>query len=363
MGRHRYAHANGLRFHLVEEGEGPLVLLLHGFPEFSHSWAPQITAVAEAGYRAVAPDLRGYGRSSKPDEVEAYNITALVDDCVGIVGALEERQAVVVGHDWGAMLAWTCAWTRPDVFRAVVGMSVPFAGRGLLPLAGISSLGELKPSEAHREAAGDRVFYQEIWLDGDGLAAEAEPDIYEFFRDQLFSFSASPYPAGFEGPEILNAVIEEVKQGIKTGPAVVDRGAKFRESLISPPAPMPEWLAENVDAYAAEFERTGLEKPLNWYRNLDRDWEELGPFEGKPVTVPAMFVGAALDVATLWGAEAIQRFPQTVPNLVETHIIEGCGHWLTLEAPEETSSAIVRFLSRIDAGDRGAVRQSGGRQS
>lgn len=346
---HRSVQANGQRIHLVEQGEGPIVLMVHGFPEFWHSWANQIPAIAAAGYRAVAVDMRGYGRSSKPKEVEAYTITELVNDCVGVVEALGEEQAVIVGHDWGSMIAWTCAWTRPDVFRAVVGMSVPFGGRGLLPLAGISSLGELKPTEADREAAGDRVFYQEVWLDGDGLAAEAEPDMYEFFRDQLFSFSGSPYPPEFEAPEILEADIEEVKQGIKTGGAIVDHGAKFREALISPPDPMPKWLADNVDAYAAEFERTGLEKPLNWYRNLDRDWEELAPYEGKPVEVPAMFIGADLDVATLWGAESIQKFPETVPNLVETHIIEGCGHWLTLEKPEETNEAILRFLGEIDS--------------
>lgn len=346
--KHRSVQANGQRIHLVEQGDGPLVLMVHGFPEFWHSWANQIPAVAAAGYRAVAPDMRGYGRSSKPQEVEAYTITELVNDCVGVVEALGEEQAVVVGHDWGSMVAWTCAWTRPDVFRGVIGMSVAFGGRGLLPLAGISSLGEKKPSEAHREAAGDRVFYQEVWLDGDGLAAEAEPDIYEFFRDQLFSFSGSPYPPGFEAPEIVDADIEQVKEGIKTGGAIVDQGARFRDALISPPDPMPQWLADNLDAYAAEFERTGLEKPLNWYRNLDRDWEELAPFEGKPIEVPAMFVGADLDVATLWGAESIQKFPETVPNLVETHIIKGCGHWLTLEAPEETNEAILRFLSAIE---------------
>lgn len=345
---HRSVQANGQRFHLVEEGEGPLVLLVHGFPEFWHAWSNQIPVIAAAGYRAAAPDMRGYGRSSKPRDVDAYGITDLVNDCVGIVEALGEKLAVVVGHDWGSMLAWTCAWTRPDVFRGVIGMSVPFGGRGLLPLAGISSLGELKPTEADREAAGDRVFYQEIWLDGDGLAAEAEPDVYEFFRDQLFSFSAAPYPEDFEPPQIVGADIDAVRESIKTGGAIVDAGSKFREALISPPDPMPGWLADNLPAYAAEFERTGLAAPLNWYRNLDRDWEELAPYEGKPIEVPASFIGADFDVATLWGAEAIQKFPETVPKLFETHIVSRCGHWLTLEQPEQTNAAILRFLDHLD---------------
>src|SRR4051794_1936288 len=186
---HKTVSANGQRIHLVEHGEGPLVLLIHGFPESWHSWSLQIPALAAAGYRVVAPDMRGYGRSSKPADVEAYAVTELVADCVGIVEALGERQAVIIGHDWGSMVAWTAAWTRPDVFRAVIGVSVAFGGRGLLPIAGASSLGELKPSEAHRLVAGpDKAFYQEIWLEGDGLAAEAEPDVYEFFRDQFYSF-------------------------------------------------------------------------------------------------------------------------------------------------------------------------------
>lgn len=354
--QHRTVYGNGQRFHVVEQGEGPLVLLLHGFPESWHSWSLQIPAIAQAGYRVAAPDMRGYGRSSKPADVEAYRLTELVADCVAIVEALGEKQAVVVGHDWGSMVAWTCAWTRPDVFRAVIGMSVAFGGRGQLPVAGVSSLGELKPTDVHRKIAGpDRAFYQEIWLDGEGLAAEAEPDIRQFFADQFFSFSGDPYPPEYEPLDALTATPEEVFAFTQAGGAVVDKGSKFRSGLISPPDPMPEWLARDLDFYVSEYEHTGLRYALNWYRNMDRNWEDLGEYEGRKVEVPSCFLGSDLDVATLWSAEAIAKFPETMSDHLGTHIIKGCGHWITREAPEETNKALVSFLSQIEDAIGGSV--------
>ncbi|ACU96887.1 alpha/beta fold hydrolase [Saccharomonospora viridis] len=345
----RTVTANGQRFHYAEQGEGPLVLLLHGFPESWHSWSHQIPMIAEAGYRAVAPDLRGYGRSSKPRRVDDYRITELVADCVGLVEALGETEAVVVGHDWGSMLAWTAAWTRPDVFRGVVGLSVAFGGRGLLPVAGVSSLGELRPSEVHRVIAGpDKAFYQEIWIDGEGLAAEAEEDMYTFFRDQFHSFSGDVYPADHQPPNVLTISPEEVLEFTRASGAVVDRGSRFRSGLVSPET-LPEWLARDLDFYVAEYERTGLHHALNWYRCMDLDWELLAPYEGRPIEVPAMFIGSDLDVATLWGAEAIANFPTTVPRLTETVILERCGHWITREAPVATGEAIVRFLRTLSS--------------
>jgi pimeloyl-ACP methyl ester carboxylesterase len=149
----RTVHANGLRFGVAEAGQGPLVLFCHGFPESSYSWRHQLPVLAQAGFRAVAPDMRGYGRSAKPADPDAYVITELVADCVGLVEALGEQTAVIVGHDWGAAIAWTAAWTRPDVFRAVAALSVPFGGRGLTALPG-NPLGERRPSIVERELAG-----------------------------------------------------------------------------------------------------------------------------------------------------------------------------------------------------------------
>ena len=154
---HLNLHIGDQRIHAVEQGEGPLVLLVHGFPESWHSWQHQITAIAAAGYRAVAPDMRGYGRSSKPARIDDYRVTALVDDLVGLVEVLGYESAVVIGHDWGAMVAWTAAWTRPDIFRGVGALSVPFGGRGLLPVTGVSTYGELSPHATHRAIVGTRT--------------------------------------------------------------------------------------------------------------------------------------------------------------------------------------------------------------
>ena len=187
----RIVTANGQRIHLVEAGRGPLVLFVHGFPETWYSWRHQLRALGEAGYRAVAIDQRGYGRSSKPSQVHEYRITELVADLVGVVQALGEQTATVVGHDWGAPPAWTAAWTRPDVFTAVVGLSVPFAGRSV-PLPG-SPFGERRPSEVARWIAGeDLVFYHEHF-NVPGLAErEFEKDADGWMRAVLFSLSALP---------------------------------------------------------------------------------------------------------------------------------------------------------------------------
>jgi pimeloyl-ACP methyl ester carboxylesterase len=345
---HGTVRANGQRIHLVEQGTGPIVLLVHGFPESWHSWRHQLAPIADAGFRAVAVDMRGYGRSSKPPHIHDYRVIELVADCVGVVEALGESTAVIAGHDWGSMVAWTAAWTRPGVFRAVVGMSVAFGGRGLLPIAGASSLGEVPPHEVHRVIAGpDKLFYQEYSVQPGALEAEMEADPHGFFRDLYYSFSGDPYPPEYEPLDVLTVSPEQVLEFTRAGGAVIEPGSKFRDGLIAPD-PIPDWLADDLDFYVAEFERTGLTAPLNWYRAIPLDWELLAPYEGKPIEVPAMFIGSDLDVATLWGAESISRFPETVPHLTETVILRGCGHWMTREQPEQTNEALLRFLNGLD---------------
>lgn len=337
----------GQRLHVVEDGDGPLVILLHGFPETWHTWKPQIRALADAGYRVAVPDQRGYGRSGKPAAMEEYVVTELVADCVGIVEALGEEQAVIVGHDWGAMVAWTAAWTRPDVFRAVVGMSVPFAGRDLLPIAGAPT--GIPPSALHEQIAGpDKVFYQDFWCRPGVVDAEFQSDPRGFLRDQYYSFSGSPYPDDAPAPDVLGADPGEVFEAVRSGGSVLAPDAVWRDQLIAPER-MPDWLGADLDVHVAEFERAGLEPPLQWYRAMDLGWERLAAFEGRSVTVPALFVGSDFDVATLWGSEAIRGFPTTVPGLTGTVILPRVGHWYTREAPEATSAAILDFLG--DLGD------------
>lgn len=356
---HATIDAGGQRVHAVVRGTGPLVLLVHGFPEAWFCWREQIDALAVAGYRVVAPDMRGYGRSGKPAAVADYSILKLVDDCVAVVTALGERAATVIGHDWGAMVAWTAAWTRPDVFTAVIGMSVAFGGRGMLPIAGIDSFGTQPPSAVHRAIAGpDKVFYQEYWTREGALEGEFEADPRGFLRDQYFTFSAGPFPAGYEAPDPLAVSPAEVAEQTRSGGACLDPGATMRAGLVTPD-PVPDWLAADLDDYVAEFERTGLTAPLHWYRAMDLSWQELASYEGKPITVPALFVGADLDVATQWGSEAVAAFGRTVPRHRPSVVLKQCGHWFTRERPAETTAVILDFLRGV-AGS-GAAESGGSR--
>jgi pimeloyl-ACP methyl ester carboxylesterase len=286
--RHRVEHVNGIRIHCVEAGEGPLVLMVHGFPESWYSWRHQLTALAAAGYHAVALDVRGYGRSSKPQAVADYGMLSLVRDNVELVKALGETQAVIVGHDWGAPIAWNSALLRPDVFRAVAGLSVAY-----------SPPGPMKPTDAFRLMAGAEEFYIEYFQQPGRAEAEIEADVRRWLLGIYFSASGDSPPMAV-GAGSMGTIAPGGKMG--------DR---FRY-----PETMPAWLSdEDLDVYAAEFEHGGFFGPLNRYRNVNRDWEELKLFGERPIEVPALFIGGEKDGPTIWGAAAIERFSVTLPKL------------------------------------------------
>jgi pimeloyl-ACP methyl ester carboxylesterase len=316
--KHSIVPVNGIRLHVVEEGDGPLVLFVHGFPESWYSWRHQLPVVAAAGYRAVAIDVRGYGRSSAPSAVDAYRMVRKVADNVQLVGALGAETAVIVGHDWGAPIAWTSALLRPDVFTAVAGLSVPYAANG-----------ETRPTDAFRRMAGDEEFYIEYFQQPGRAEAELELDVRQWLLGFYFSISgdAPRVPAG----------------GGTVG--TIPHGAQMRDRFAYPDA-MPTWMTEeDLDVYAGEFERTGFTGGLNRYRNVDRDWEDLTVFRGRPIEVPALFVGGSKDGPTLWGKPAIDRFPETLPKLHRSIILEGCGHWTQQERPAEVNEALLDFLA------------------
>jgi epoxide hydrolase A/B len=344
----RTVRANGQRIHVrIAGSSGPIVLLCHGFPESWYSWRHQLDALASAGFRAVAMDMRGYGRSSKPAEVAAYRITELVADCVGVVEALGESTAVIVGHDFGAPVAWTAAWTRPDMFRAVVGLSLPFGGRGMAALPG-NPLGELPPSVAHRELAGpDMLFYQEYFsLPGDVMAREVEEDVRAWLTAGLYSMSAArPLPPELAGVD-LTALPEDMLREFVRGAMCVPRGSTFA-GLLQLPEKLPAWLSQDLDFYVAEFEHSGLTGPLNYYRNTELNWEVLGEYQGKPVTVPAMFIGGDRDVATIWSQQAIAQASETVTDLRGSIILRDCGHWIMQEQPDAVNKELLVFLQGL----------------
>ena len=345
----RTVRANGQRIHLRMAGSsGPVVLLCHGFPESSYSWRHQLEALATAGYRAVAMDMRGYGRSSKPTEPHAYRITEMVADCLGVVEALGESSAVIVGHDFGAPVAWTAAWTRPDVFRAVVGMSVPFGGRGLAALPG-NPFGETRPSLTHHELAGPgMVFYQDYFSLPGGIASrEFEEDLRGWLTSSLYSLSADrPLPPELAGVDLTSLPPDFLREFVRASMCVPE-GEGFAINLERPER-LPAWLNQaDLDHLVAELEYTGLTGPLNYYWNADLSWEALGEYDGKPVTVPALFIGGDRDVATIWSQEAIARAEEHVKDLRGSVILRSCGHWIQQERPDEVNKELLTFLQSL----------------
>ncbi|MEU7580967.1 alpha/beta hydrolase [Streptomyces sp. NPDC041068] len=320
---HRLIPSPAGRIHLVEQGEGPLVLLVHGFPESWYSWRHQLPALAAAGHRAVAVDVRGYGRSSRPGDVAAYRMLDLVEDNVAVVRALGEETAVIVGHDWGATIAAHSALVRPDVFSAVALLSVPYTPPG-----------GPRPSEVFagmaEDAGGAGEFYVSYFQEPGRAEAEIEPDVRGWLAGFYAALSADTMP----GPDAPDPHF--------TGP-----GGTLREHF--PAGRLPSWLdAADLDVYAGEFERTGLTGALNRYRNMDRDWEDLTPrYAGAPITQPSLFVGGALDASTTWLADAIEAFPATLPGLRASHVLDGCGHWIQQERPAEVNRLLTAFLAGL----------------
>lgn len=322
---HRLVPSPAGRTHLVEQGSGPLVLLVHGFPESWYSWRHQLPVLAAAGYRAVAIDVRGYGRSSRPADPAAYRMLDLVADATAVVHALGEESAVVVGHDWGAAVAANCALVEPGTFRAAAMLSVPYTPRG-----------GPRPSEVFAAMGGAGAgpggeFYVPYFQRPGRAEAEIEPDVRGWLAGFYAALSADTMP----GPDAPD-------------PHFTGSGGTLRESF--PAGRLPGWLQPgDLDVYAGEFERTGLTGALNRYRAMDRDWEDLAAYDGAPVTQPTLFIGGRLDASTMWLADAIEAFPTTLPGLVSSHLLDGCGHWVQQERPDETGELLLDWLTSLPA--------------
>ncbi|MET8053118.1 alpha/beta hydrolase [Streptosporangium sp. NPDC005286] len=317
---HRSVSVPGGRIHAAEQGSGPLVLLVHGFPESWYSWRRQLPALAQAGYRAVALDVRGYGRSSKPAAEDSYRMLALVEDNVALVRALGEESAVIIGHDWGSNIAATSALLHPEVFRAVGLLSVPYAPPG-----------GPRPTDIFAQMGGDQEFYVSYFQEPGRAEAEMEPDVRGWLAGFYTALSAETMP----GPDAPD-------------PHFVSPGATLRDRF--PSGRLPSWLAEDdLEVYAGEFERTGMTGALNRYRNMDRDWKDLSDFNGAPIKQPSLFIGGSLDASTTWMADAINAYPATLPGLVSSHLLDGCGHWIQQECPEEVNRFLTEWLTALPA--------------
>ncbi|MGW2487339.1 alpha/beta hydrolase [Streptomyces sp. NPDC001606] len=338
--KHRLVRSPAGRVHLVEEGHGPLVLLLHGFPECWYSWRHQLPALAAAGYRAVAVDVRGYGRSSRPAALDAYRMLELVADNVAVVEALGERSAVVIGHDWGATIAATSALTRPDVFHAVGLLSVPYTPPG-----------GPRPSEVFARMGGEEEFYVSRFQPPGRAEAEIEPDVRGWLAGFYAALSPETVPLLTDTDTDTDTdthMAIDFDTATAPSPYFAHPHRTLRERF--PAGRRPVWLSEHdLDVFAGEFERTGMTGALNRYRSMDRDWADLAPHRGAPLTQPSLFVAGAQDAALGWLADAVRAFPDTLPGLLGSHLLDDCGHFVQQERPDETNRILVDWLATLPA--------------
>ncbi len=301
----------------VVRGAGPLVVMVHGFPESWYSWRHQIGPIVEAGFTACAIDVRGYGGSDKPAGIEAYAMEKMVGDIVGVIERLSpQAPAVLIGHDWGAPMVWNTALIRPDRVRAVAGLSVPYLG---IPKRSFKDMFE----EVFTRRG--KFFYQ-AYFQAPGVAErelEANP------RDSLRRFY---YAISGDAPD-------------GTWPLDKPVGAPLLDRL-----PFPGWLSEaDIDYYTSEFAHSGFAGPLNRYRNHDRDFVWLREFDGRKIEPPALFIGGERDLvlSMLGRGDLVAIMKSEVPNLAGADILPGCGRWTQQERPAEVNARLLEWLRRL----------------
>jgi pimeloyl-ACP methyl ester carboxylesterase len=318
--KHNFVHTNGIRLHYVEAGRGPLIVLCHGWPESWYSWRHQIPALAAAGFRIVVPDQRGYGQTDGPEAIAAYNILDLVADIVGLVNALGEQHAVIVGHDWGAFVAQQAVLLRPDLFRALGLLSVPFIPR--VPV---------RPAVRFAQITQKMHFYQDYFQEPDKAERELEEDVRATLLGLLAENSLAPS--------------QTVAHSIAAFPKNMRLGDVIRARV---PDKLPAWLTEDdIAFYVGEFARTGFRGGINWYRNIDRNWELTSFQDGAKVLQPAIFIAGERDLVLKMAAEALTAQPANVPNLKGTHIVANAGHWVQQQQPDAVNELLSAFLRNL----------------
>jgi len=317
----RFFDTNGIRVRAAVQGTGPLVILVHGWPELWYSWRHQLPALAAAGYRAVAPDVRGYGGSDKPVPVEAYTMVAMTGDVIGLIDALGEEQAILVGHDWGAPIVWNTAALHPHRVAAVAGLSVPYFQRGAVP-----------PIALWRQLYEDRFFYQ-LYFQEPGVAeTEFAANMREGLRKVYYMAS------GDASPEVVAAMTAKTPD------------SNLLDGLPNPD-PFPDWLTEaDIDYFTAAFEQGGMRGPLNRYRAQNLDWELLPQLSELTVDQPSCFIAGERDpVRGMVPGFDMYAAPEAFcTDFRGSTIIEGEGHWIQQEAPDAVNAALLAFLRDLD---------------
>jgi pimeloyl-ACP methyl ester carboxylesterase len=314
----RSVDTNGVTLRLTEAGDrgAPVVVLAHGFPELAYSWRHQIPVLAAAGYHVLAPDQRGYGGSSAPSDVAAYDVVHLTADIVGLLDDVGAERATIVGHDWGSVVATNLPLLHPDRVSACVAMSVPPVPRSLV-----------RPTEAWRRAFGENFFYILYFQEPGPADAELGGDPARTLRRLL---------GGITSADGANVFLQMATPG----------PAGFIDRLPEPDG-LPDWITQDeVDHYVAEFTRTGFTGPLNWYRNFDRNWELTASTPAATIDVPTLFIGGTADPAMAMTPR--DRVHHVVSGPYREVLVDGAGHWLQQERPAEVNTALLDFLAGSD---------------
>jgi pimeloyl-ACP methyl ester carboxylesterase len=322
MPEFRTIDAGELKLRVAVEGQGPLVLMVHGFPESWYSWRHQMTPVAAAGFTAAAIDVRGYGGSDKPPKVADYAMQHMVADVAGAIEALSPgAPAVIVGHDWGAPIVWNSALIRPDRVRAVAALSVPYGG---VPQRSLREIYE------QVFTARGRFFYQHYFQDVGVAEAELEADPRATIRRFYYAISGDAPDGTWPNDKVV-------------GDALLHR--------LPDPEPFPAWLTEaDLDYYEGEFKRSGFFGPLSRYRNHDADFAWLQQFKGRKIAQPALFIGGERDLVLSMfgrGADFVTPMKAEVPDLRGHDVLPGCGHWTQQERPREVNERLVAWLKGL----------------
>lgn len=307
----RTIETNGVRLNTVVEGQGPLVILLHGWPQCWYLWRNQIDPLVAAGFQVAVPNQRGYDGSDAPQEIEAYDILNLTADVAGIADALGQEKFIVVGHDWGAIVAWHTALLYEERVNAVVGMSVPYFR---VPVGALTK----------QENFGDKFWYM-VYFQKPGVAeAELEADIRRSLRMIHYSGSGSAPDGLF----------------LKPKPAT----AGFLDGMIDTDELAKGMTQADADYYYEQYKTSGFRGNLNWYRNLDRNVEITPQLEGKKISQPALFICGEKDLVLKFPGMSLDILAKMVPNLKAPVIVPDAGHWVPTESPEKVNEALLSFL-------------------
>ena len=311
---------NKIRLRCREAGDrnAPLIILVHGWPESWYSWRHQILPLANLGYKVVAPDVRGYGGSDAPEELQAYDMRNLIDDLLGIIDHYGNKQAILIGHDWGAPIVWNTAALYPEKVKGVAGLSVPYSPRG-----------KMSSIDLWKSIYKDRFFYQ-LYFQEPG---KAEKELDENIKLSLLKI----YYAGSGD-----------------APSDIFRSQKGPNSKMLTDLPYPEsfpiWLSEaDLDYYTNQFEGRGFRPSLNRYRNQERDWKDLPLLANARIQVPSCFIGGEKDKVLKFvpNVDLVQNMRRWMDNLQICEIIENIGHWVQQENPKKVNELLIKFVKNL----------------